>query len=267
MNRTRVIICMAMSRVGSTFLQTILTAHPDVYITNETRLYNPRPWTSYFHAAMAAIDRYPLPREEALEALERAYWSVQGHFGEVDRRHRSPEAAAMCIRAVEDALLPGYKVVGDKGYSAGILKNDLMKRLARLMPFKVIFLYRDPRDTFASLGRNKKDYSYNVVWCEDPHRHSIAWVKSMQTWAQVKEEGKIPYLEMKYEQLMETPREVLRGVARFLDLRSAGPLVGAFKRKVAKRDHIGYWKELYPDMEEELHPDIFPIMEELGYTY
>lgn len=267
MDRTRVIICMAMSRVGSTFLRRILTDHDDVYVTNETRLYTPRPWTSYFHAAMVKVDEYPLPKEDALVALEEAYWEVEvdEELRNVTRRHRSPEASAACVRAVEAALLPGYQVVGDKGYTPGVLKSSFFKKFANLLSLKVIFMYRDPRDTFTSIGRNKANYPYNVLWAEDPRRHSIQWIGNMRSWFQVKEDGVMPYLEVRYEQLMEEPRIVLRRVAEFLGLKSAGPLVGSFKKRVEKLDHIGYWQELYPQMEAELHPDIFPIMEEYGY--
>lgn len=264
MDRTRVIIVMAMSRVGSTFLRRILADHKDVYITNETRLYTPRPWTSYFHAAMVRVDRYPLPKEEALAALDAAYWSVEYKFPDVTRRHRSPDASAMCVRAVEDALLPGYQVVGDKGYTPGVLKGKFFEEFARQLSLKIIFIYRDPRDTFTSIGRNKTDYPYNVLWAEDPRRHSIQWIGNMRSWFAIR--GKFPYLEVKYERLMSEPRPVLREVQGFLELKSAGPLVGSFKNHVAKRDHLGYWRDLYPDMERELHPDIFPIMEELGYA-
>lgn len=269
MNRTHVIICMAFSRVGSTFLRRLLTDHPDAYITNETRLYLARPWTSYFHAAMVAADKYPLPKDEVMAALEDAYWSVeeQPQFANVTRRHRSAEASATCLQAVEDALLPNYRIVGDKGYTPGALKNKLFGEMAKLMDLRVIFLYRDPRDTFASIGRHRTDYPYNVMWAEDPRRHSIEWIGNMRSWKQVKREAAFPILEVKYEELMATPRPVLRSIARFLGLRSAGPMVGSFKKRVAKRDHIGYWKRLYPGMEDELHPDIWPIMEEYGYLF
>lgn len=262
-DRTRVIIVMAMSRVGSTFLRRILTDHKDVYITNETRLYTPRPWTSYFHAAMVRIDRYPMDKDEALAALEGAYFGAEKDFRDVTRRHRSPEASAMCVRAVEDALLPDYRIVGDKGYTPGILESDFFRKFADLLSLKIIFIYRDPRDTFTSIGRNKADYPWNPLWAEDPRRHSIQWVANMRSWFFVRD--RFPHLEVKYEQLMAEPRIVLRQVAAFLDLKSAGPLVGSFKQRIEKREHIGYWQELYPEMEAELHPDIFPIMSELGY--
>lgn len=267
MDRTHVVICMAFSRVGSTFLRRILTDHPDVHITNETRLYLPRPWTSFFHTAMKEVDKYSLPKKEALAALEEAYWSVEGlpQFADVTRRHRSAEGSALCICAVEDALLPRFQVVGDKGYMPGVLKGGLFKKMAQFMDLRVIFLFRDPRDTFASVGRHSEGYPYNWLWAEDPRRHSIEWIGNMRSWEQVKQEAAFPCLEVKYEQLMAEPRIVLRQVARFLGLRSAGPLVGAFKERVAKRDHIGYWKRLYPGMEDELHPDIWPIMERYGY--
>lgn len=263
--RTRVLIAMVMSRVGSTFLRRILADHPDIYITNETRLYYPRPWVQYFHAAMVKMDRYPIPKEEGLAALERAYWDVEGRFRDVERRHRSVEASVACIRAIEDALLPGYRVVGDKGYNAGLLTQPLVGGIAKSLNLRAIFLYRDPRDTFTSLGRNKKDYPFNVLWAEDPHRHSIAWVRNFRAWEKAKEAAPMPLLEVKYERLMGSHKEVLREVANFVGVH-AGPMIKSFRRHVAKRDHIGYWRELYPGMEKELHPDIFPVMDELGYN-
>lgn len=216
---------------------------------------------------MVAKDKYPVEEQKLMVALEDAYWSVEGlpQFRNVTRRHRDAEMSALCIRAVQDALLPDYQVVGDKGYTPGALKGGLFKKMAKILNLKVIFLYRDPRDTFASIGRNRSDYSFNVMWAEDPRRHSIEWIGNMRSWKQVKQEAAFPVLEVKYEQLMASPRPVLRQVAKFLGLRSAGPLVGSFKERVAKRDHIGYWKRLYPGMEDELHPDIWPIMEEYGY--
>lgn len=265
MDRTRVMVCMAMSRVGSSFLRKVLTGHRDVFITNESRLYTPRPWTSYFHSAMVRIDRYPVEKEIGLKALDLAYWSVEGmdEFKDVTRRHRTPEAGAICVRAIEDGLFPGLPVVGDKGYTPGVLKSPFFKKFAGLLGLKVIMIYRDPRDTLTSIGRNKADYPYNVLWAEDPRRLSIEWIGNMRSWFEVKDE--YDHLEMKYEELMREPRSVLNQVSKFLDLKSAGPFVGEFKRLVNKHDHIGYWKDLYPNMEAEMHPDIFPIMKTLEY--
>jgi hypothetical protein len=262
--RTRVLICMVMSRVGSTFLRRILADHPDIYITNETRLYYPRPWVQYFHAAMVKIDSYPIEKGKGLAALEQAYWSVEGQFRDVERRHRSIEASVTCIRAIEDALLGGYQVIGDKGYNAGLLTQPLVGGIAEALNLRAIFLYRDPRDTFTSLGRNKKSYPYNILWAEDPRRHSITWVRNFRAWEKAKESKPMPLLEVKYERLMEDYKGVIREIAQFVGVH-AGPMIKSFRKHVAKRDHLGYWKELYPDMESELHPDIFPIMERLGY--
>ena len=83
-----------------------------------------------------------------------------------------------------------------------------------------------------------------------------------------------------YQALCDRAAELLAGVERVPEVikddytgdrvgdfisKQIRPMIKSFRKNVAKRDHIGYWRTLYPDMEEELHPDILPIMKSLGY--
>lgn len=279
MGKQRIIIALPKSRSGSTFLREVLSAHPRVWIGNELRLYTNLAWCSYFQQAWQAVkeNRYPIRGPEAYERIKQAYEKVEKRHPNLTRRARKKDVSKECIIELEKALFPKLcNVVGDKGYVPiapvpYAMEYSLMDALSLDLPMKVIWIYRDPRDTFTSIARfraknkiggKERHLIWHPLWSHDPYRHSLEWIAAWKNWDRIKKQ--IPYIEVKYEAFMERPGETLERVVQFLGLGSFEPMWKYFQKNV-KRGSLGYWKKYQPNIEERIHKSIFPLMKRLGY--
>jgi len=274
----RVIIALPKSRSGSTFLRDILTAHPDVWIGNELRLYTSLSWCGHFQQAWTCVkqNRYPVTLAQGYEAVKSAYEAIEKNRPNLTRRVRKKELSCECIRALEKRLFPkDKKVIGDKGYVPiapvpFAMRHSLLDALSLGLEMKVLWIYRDPRDTFTSIARfrakdkvgGKEEHQvWHSLWAHDPYRHSLEWVRAWENWDRVKVD--IPHLEIKYESLIAHPVKNLSGIATFLGI-GLTPMVKYFDNNV-KKGSLGYWKKYQPNIESRMHKSIFPLMKRLGY--
>jgi len=268
--RTRVLIGLPKSRSGSTFMRDVLTGHPAVWIGHETRLYCQLAWTDHFQNVWQRRERYPDRGKRVAGALDGAFKAMAQRYPNLSRRRSSPKLSAECIIELEKRLFPNDKirVLGDKGYISlpptKLMLNSLLEAVALPMPMKVIYIYRDPRNVFTSIRRFAAGREiWQPLWVHDPFRHSIEWVEAWENWEKIKKQGKVPWLEIKYETLINEPDKQLARVAKFLGLNNAQPFVGTFKKKL--KGSVGNWQKQQPNIESQMHPSIFALMEKLGY--
>lgn len=287
--RKRLIIAVPTSRNGSTFLMRVLNAHPEVCITNEARLYRLRFWPCHFLQAIEVLDRYPIGKKAGVPALRREFGHVSKDYPDIPLRYRDWGISAHCIKAVENALFgkdrKGY--VGDKGYlplpppshDRAVTIEEAIKLFSDM---RVIFLHRDPRDVLTSMYRTHKRYVERGIklplehpsrWDKNPAWHptrtfdvwrqSREWAWVMKRW---REEiaPRCSSLKIRYEGLMDDPESALREVGRFLGL-DPSSMVKEFHKRVAHRDHVGYWRRLLPDLEKKAHPSMLGEMKRWGY--
>jgi len=148
--------------------------------------------------------------------------------------------------------------------------------LFRLFPHaKFLHIVRDPRDTYCSIRHSAR--TDKPGWARfTPNRAAIDWRESIlcgKRWRDSAER----YFELKYEDLVLDPQQVLRSILLFIDEPWDSQLLDPeaddtdVRRQKIRRDQIvttsiGRWKEeLIPSEVEEIQSVSGAFMVELGY--
>lgn len=195
-------------RSGTTLLQAMLGSHPRIAIPEETHFF------SKFDPAIAFDD--PL-REDQVEAYAARCMAVP-HLRESGvtesmlraRLARGPNDARSIFIWILRTLTPdvGGKRLGEK---TPIHERHIARILELFPSAKFVHVYRDPRDTVASLmgmpwarGQSVRRLARR---CAQTYRTMSGWRDRL---------GESAVCEVRYEALVEDPEAVLRRVCAFL---------------------------------------------------
>ncbi len=201
-------IFIGSGRSGTTLVQAIFSAHPDLAITHESQFIPrlaDRPYgkDGKFAADMFVRDLNRIPDYRRLEIDERALLS--------DLHDRPPADYADAVRRVfqQYAAARGKARYGDK--SPGYVLH--MERLAVLFPeARFVHVIRDGRAVALSYVETKfgpKDVPAGALYWQ--RRVTIGRSSGAKL-------GKDRYREMKYEDLVSDPERVVRELSPFLEL-------------------------------------------------
>jgi hypothetical protein len=188
------ILVYGAPRSGTTYLEQILNAHPEVFISHETRIF------SWLHKALLV-----LPENDQILVSHRD--SFVEHL-----REAFPEV----IRDFYAKLAPDARYWGDKNPHYAEPRSRCLEMVAELFPRSLfIHIVRDGRDVVASIVRKQTD---GKPWANFEGAHV--------TWAGMVERGSsfgatLPddrYFELRYEDLVADEEVLATEVFRFLGL-------------------------------------------------
>ncbi len=269
-------------RSGTTLVQGILAAHPDVALKTENNvLYNllraghdlRAPCTPA--AAAAALTRSARVGEQVKTFLAAA-GDLEGLFA---------AAGATCLRDAVEALLRQGETAGRWGDKSLMTALALPKIAAAWPEMRVVHLVRDPRDVALSFFRKHAARLEGADSVEDRpatwrdwavlHAHARRW----QHWNRTFEATRTAQcLLVRYEDLVTAPDETVAKMCRFLDLQPDPAMLdatarGALARHPAHRRvtepisgaRVGQWSAL-PDLLIRCIEDACPMMETYGYA-
>jgi hypothetical protein len=209
-NNGQLVFIVGVGRSGTTLLQSMLNAHPDVCFPPEThffRLYiqNGKYKKLTRHTSAIGLAEY-FKSDNYLKRLEIDFDYLFKRFRIYDRIPSGEQFYQMLLS--EYANMRNKKVVGDKDP-----KNiEFVSDLHHFFPnASIIHIIRDPRDVI--LSRMKADWSKgrNIL------HHIFVYKFQIQIGRQVGNQlFKERYFEVIYEQLLDDPAEILRKISNFL---------------------------------------------------
>jgi hypothetical protein len=200
------IVVYGVPRSGTTYLRQLLSAHPETFITNETRIFT---WA-----------------RAALENLRR---SVHANRDQFEAHFR--EALPRLIRDFYAELAPaGARYWGEKNpYYGGDGDGGWLETIEALFPgARFIQVVRDGRDVVSSLVR--KAHEDGRPWADFGAAHQV-WLRNLALAREFG--GTLPpdsYLEVRYEELVADDLDAARRVFGFLGL-DLHPRVEQFCRR------------------------------------
>jgi hypothetical protein len=246
-------------RSGTTITRHILNSHPDIWLTNELLLYDFfgghgkfksfRKWVKKRFKKTYRQERYAFPFDIDASSFKRQYKETLGSNTSLSAKITSAE---ICIFQKQ------YKIFGDKGGLGAI--SALQE--ARL-PFKMLYLFRDGRDSVASSISRNKGKKDNASWkTSDPFESSLHWANALKKWFELKALlNKDDYLEIQFEQFVKNPGETLGKIANFLEVEDR------FDRHIFdnSKAHTGRYKRQIPDWRDTFSKEAIEVLKELKY--
>lgn len=195
-------------RCGSTLLQAMLSCHPRIHVTPETKFF------SFFDPAMYLGE--PFGSREALERhVERCRENVYWRDLALDEGRLIEETAAggLTSRSMLVAILRQFHERGGKARLGEKTPAHFkaIDRIREMFPrARFIHIARDPRDFVASMLR--------VGWGghSSAMLHARTWRKVMEADERHERELGPDYMRLRYEDLVAQPEESLRRVCEFL---------------------------------------------------
>jgi hypothetical protein len=189
------IIVYGAPRSGTTYLQQLLSSHPEVFVSDETRVFA---WL--FHAlALSGDDRLMLNHRESITERLRA---------------SLPEL----VRDIYRDLAPGVRYWGDKNpHYADPYNNGCLEMILELFPASMfIHIIRDGRDVVSSLMRKSNE---DKPWVDFKTAH-FTWSSHLRRGLEFGRS--LPtdqYFELRYERLVDDDVTVAKEMFSFLGLR------------------------------------------------
>jgi len=209
-------------RSGTTMLQEILRRHPAMFITFEFAnfLAVGQPRERY----VAAIRRQLKRRRGRSILTDERGWRARLHSRRVVRAYlrqlAEQRTATVQLPMIEAALrhvAPGCTIVGDK-YPGYVFRLD---RLAGLPGLKILVIYRDGRDVTSSMLTKVRGEWRDLPWSatvDTAAKIANRWVRAMETM----ERHRAHVYPVRYESLVESPRETLDAIGAWLQVDPAG---------------------------------------------
>jgi hypothetical protein len=190
------IIIYGAPRSGTTYIQHMLSQHPDVFLTNESRIF------LWLHQAVAVDtyeDEYVLDHREAF---------IQ-HL-----RETQPDV----IRSFYRKLAPQARYWGDKYPLYASMKHlGALEILVSLFPgTRFIHVIRDGRDVVASLMRKTHDDGRSWASFEGAHRVWKAHLREGCGFGRAQPPNR--YLEIRYEDVVQDDLRAARLMLDFLGI-------------------------------------------------
>jgi Sulfotransferase family len=189
------IVIFGAPRSGTTYLAHVLGQHPEVFITNETRIF------TWLHRAL----------HEATDALMASRKQLEGHL-------RS--ALAGVVRDFYRTLMPpGARFWGDKNpHYARPADSGSLETVAELFPqARFIHVVRDGRDVVSSLLR--KRHADGRPWVQSFDAAHAVWTRHVAVGCEFGASlAPSRYLELRYEDLVRDDATEARRIFDFLGL-------------------------------------------------
>lgn len=244
------IVLLGFPRSGTTLLDTFLTAHPELYVSEEYPLL-----PTMSHAAGPVSD-LPDMSEERIDELRSLYWATA--------RRYLPDR--------------GSKQLIDK-YPFGLVASPYIHRLFPGTP--ILFVERHPCDVVLSCFFTRFQPSGPPAAFAELELAADLYDKMMRFWSKCRDLLPLNVLDVRYERMVEDTEAEMRGVAKFLGLdwvegltenRAAASSRGHIKTpsyaQVAEpvyRRSVERWRNYAEQMKPAL-PILEPWVKKLGYT-
>jgi len=226
---------VGFQRSGTTLLRMMLDSHPDVAIPLDTTGL----WARYEQR----LDEFGSLAEPA--SRRRLVESILS-----DERIRLWETPLSVDDVIYEARLPGYPGVIEGFHRAYALTKGKtrwgdkdpgnMGRLGSVLRWfpdaRIVHIARDGRDACMSLLKQEFG-GEDLLQCAESWREQVWWVRQI---GQIL--GESQYFELRYEDLVERPEQILRGLVDFLGLEWS-PTMLEYHRRVdeavpAEKRHI-----------------------------
>jgi hypothetical protein len=193
------IVIYGAPRSGTTYLRHLLVAHPDIFITNETRIF------TWAHAAREQVGRSLNANRDQFE------------------RHLRDTLPGLIRDFYADLAPPTARYWGDKNPHYARPDPGCLEAIEALFPAaKFIHVIRDGRDVVSSLVRKTGPGGRSWAGFEAAHH---TWLRHVSVGRAFGVE--VPshrYLELRYEDLIADDLEASRRILGFLDLEVCEPV-------------------------------------------
>jgi hypothetical protein len=201
------IVVYGAPRSGTTYLEQVLNAHPEVFISHETRVF------AWLYHAMRLTDDHRLvanQREGFVEYLRSTF----------------PEM----MRDFYRRLAPDARYWGDKNpHYADPFNHGTLDLVAELFPqSRFIHIIRDGRDVVSSLTRKRSEQNKPWVTFEQAHHTWKKHVRFGRAFGETLPPTR--YFELRYEDLIADDVALARRMFGFLDI-DLHPAVEDFCRR------------------------------------
>jgi len=222
-------------RSGSTFLGKVLNMHPEIFVSNETDVL----WLLYQYFNYEEIAKHKFDGDVGLNMCLKL-------FGHLLDRAKTPfelfcqiQLAAMSegFMTNPSAEKPNLKYLGDqKPFQNADPK--LVKFAAQNFPTtKYIHLIRNPYDVISSCKKFGKHKDGGWMW-KDKTKDRILrqWVKAEKWVAKLKAQDAPNVHDIRYEDLIENPRQSIRDIFQFLELDYEELLIDNVENAIVKKE-------------------------------
>lgn len=229
----KIIFVVGNSRSGTTMLGKILGRHSNVHSFQELQVFEK-------DVAVDDMSRRILPKEKLVGIGERIYTSIDlDVFSNVERgRYRDHTERLISRLGITDAMALYAAIVFEKAASMGSsipceqtprYLFVLQELLAAFPDARVVHIYRDPRAVLLSQKNRWKRASLSSVrpvdsrlWTLTSWSNYHPWI-TMRIWMsatkRISQFASHPrVLNLRYETLLDNPRETLTHVSQFLGL-------------------------------------------------
>lgn len=248
------LILSGSSRCGTTITCDYLIKHPDVYLTNELRIYynglikdNP---VDYYNIILSKYNKPGYHRIPDIEAKSRLIECIA---------NANEEGIYQRIINVENAVFNGFNgYIGDKGVSFRAInamdENDV--------DYKLIYIYRDGRDVAYS-GYLKSSQGAKPPWSQNMAENAEHWAMRFKTFLDLAEGRN--WLGIRFEDFINKPGKNSKKISEYLGI-DQGKLITAEKSTInKKRAHLGHHKNNWPNWKNDSSELFLSVLDRLNY--
>lgn len=203
------IFIFSLPRSGSTLLQRMLAAHPEIATVSESHLLLPL--------------LYTLKDEDVYSAYNHAFtvWAIQEFCrdlpGGVDAY--LAEIREMTLRLYAQAAKQEVTYFVDKAAAYHLVAQEII----HLFPeAKIIFLWRNPLAVIASLMDSWKNGRWNLF------EHDVRLYEGLPQLISAYEQHKTAVLSVRYEDLLHQPEQEMQQIFAYLQLPFAAESISSF---------------------------------------
>ena len=230
----------------------VLNSHPDIHITYEMRTFlkidqrHSEYWSTFRRLVCNSLRTRKFGR-----ILNIFYYLM------LSIPYLGQKMTVERIRMIKRSQHPNMKIVGDK-YPRYWFHLDKLSR--HVSAIKVAIIYRDGRDVIASFFEKQR-----ADWSDKKWSVNLSSVnKVAQRWENainIMEKQKDFIHVIRYEELVESPKKVLSGLARYLYVDAA-----QFDHRLIQKDKVGNYKNSL-SLEElnAINSEIGNTLVRLGY--
>ena len=250
------LILKGAARCGTTITRDILSAHPDIYLTNEVRLY----WVPY---SFKTAEDYFKKLKQNVERMDANppdwrpdnYCSIpdyvdMNNFVEDCMSHLQKDTVKDRILGAEKVLYGDrYRYFGDKGATP-----DTLRRMSKDLPYKLIFIVRD--------GRHVASSKIRLGWSSDIVRAVNDWTKTIGSTLDVIDKD---YIIIRFEDYIDYPERNTNKMAKFLGVGKEKLFNIKQKLFSIEKAHKGYYKDYCPDWNKTFPKKTKQLLERLNY--